>query len=149
MGAILAFLSSKVLGQYDPFVGMLRRDVPAGGRLVLVAPNIVAIERELKVDPDDFRLWVALHEQTHRVQFAAAPWLREHLRSKISQLLESLLAEPDALGERIKAAAGSLIGGTRNRRPGRSRRRKKGPPSDCSPSCRAANKRKSCPTSQP
>ncbi|MFF5792771.1 zinc-dependent metalloprotease [Paeniglutamicibacter sp. NPDC012692] len=111
MGAILAFLSSKVLGQYDPFAGMLRRDVPPGGRLVLVAPNIVAIERELKVDTDDFRLWVALHEQTHRVQFAAAPWLREHLRGKISQLLESLLAEPDALGERIKAAAGSLVGG--------------------------------------
>ncbi|GAA1499292.1 zinc-dependent metalloprotease [Paeniglutamicibacter kerguelensis] len=112
MGAILAFLSSKVLGQYDPFAGMLRRDVPPGGRLVLVAPNIVSVERELKVDPDDFRLWVALHEQTHRVQFAAAPWLREHLRGKISQLLESLLAEPDALGERIKAAAGSLVGGT-------------------------------------
>ncbi|MFJ6415082.1 zinc-dependent metalloprotease [Paeniglutamicibacter sp. NPDC091659] len=111
LGAILAFLSSKVLGQYDPFAGMLRRDVPPGGRLVLVAPNIVSIERELKVDADDFRLWVALHEQTHRVQFAAAPWLREHLRGKISQLLESLLAEPDALSERIKAAAGSLVGG--------------------------------------
>ena len=111
MGAILAFLSSKVLGQYDPFAGMLRRDVPPAGRLVLVAPNIVAIERELKVDTDDFRLWVALHEQTHRVQFAAAPWLREHLRGKISRLLESMLAEPEALGERIKAAAGSLGGG--------------------------------------
>lgn len=110
MGAILAFLSSKVLGQYDPFAGMLRSDVPPGGRLVLVAPNIVAIERELKVDTNDFRLWVALHEQTHRVQFAAAPWLREHLRGMISQLLASLLAEPEALGQRIKAAAGALTG---------------------------------------
>lgn len=111
MGAILAFLSSKVLGQYDPFAGLLREEVPSGGRLVLVAPNIVAIERELKVDINDFRLWVALHEQTHRVQFAAAPWLREHLRGKISELLASLLAEPEALGQRIKAAAGSLTGG--------------------------------------
>lgn len=111
MGAILAFLSSKVLGQYDPFAGLLREEVPSGGRLVLVAPNIVAIERELKVDTSDFRLWVALHEQTHRVQFAAAPWLREHLRGKISELLASLLAEPEALGQRIKAAAGSLTGG--------------------------------------
>lgn len=111
MGAILAFLSSKVLGQYDPFAGLLREEVPSGGRLVLVAPNIVAIERELKVDTNDFRLWVALHEQTHRVQFAAAPWLREHLRGKISELLASLLAEPEALGQRIKAAAGSLTGG--------------------------------------
>lgn len=111
MGAILAFMSSKVLGQYDPFAGLLRDDLPAGGRLMLVAPNIVAIERELKVDVDDFRLWVTLHEQTHRVQFAAAPWLRAHLQSKIAELLASLLAEPEALGERLRAAASDVIRG--------------------------------------
>lgn len=111
MGAILAFMSSKVLGQYDPFAGLLRDDLPAGGRLMLVAPNIVAVERELKVDADDFRLWVTLHEQTHRVQFAAAPWLREHLQSKIAELLASLLAEPEALGERLRAAASEVIRG--------------------------------------
>ncbi len=111
MGAILAFMSSKVLGQYDPFAGLLREDLPAGGRLMLVAPNIVAIERELKVDANDFRLWVTLHEQTHRVQFAAAPWLREHLQSKIAELLASLLAEPEALGERLRAAASDVIRG--------------------------------------
>ncbi|HWO71386.1 MAG TPA: zinc-dependent metalloprotease, partial [Actinomycetota bacterium] len=26
--------------------------------------------------PRDFRLWISLHEACHRVQFAAAPWLR-------------------------------------------------------------------------
>ncbi|WP_411734529.1 zinc-dependent metalloprotease [Paeniglutamicibacter sp.] len=114
MGAILAFMSSKVLGQYDPFAGLLRADLPAGGRLMLVAPNIVAIERELKVDTDDFRLWVTLHEQTHRVQFAAAPWLREHLQSKIAELLASLLAEPEALGERLRAAASEVIRGKKD-----------------------------------
>ena len=40
------------------------------GRLLLVAPNIVSIERELDVEPADFRLWVCLHEETHQVQFA-------------------------------------------------------------------------------
>ncbi|GAA5227626.1 zinc-dependent metalloprotease [Paeniglutamicibacter antarcticus] len=111
MGAILAFMSSKVLGQYDPFAGLLRPDLPSGGRLLLVAPNIVAIERELKVDVDDFRLWVTLHEQTHRVQFAAAPWLRAHLQSKIAELLASLLAEPEALGERLRLAASDVVRG--------------------------------------
>ncbi|MDO5744545.1 MAG: zinc-dependent metalloprotease [Micrococcaceae bacterium] len=111
MGAILAFMSSKVLGQYDPFAGLLRPDLPAGGRLLLVAPNIVAIERELKVDVNDFRLWVTLHEQTHRVQFAAAPWLRAHLQSKIAELLASLLAEPEALGERLRLAASDVVRG--------------------------------------
>lgn len=30
------------------------------------------------VSPRDFRLWV-MHEETHRVQFTAVPWLREHM----------------------------------------------------------------------
>src|SRR5215217_7389790 len=66
LGAILAFLSSKVLGQYDPFVPSRNGQ---GGRLMLVAPNIISVDRELNVEPSDFRLWVCLHEQTHRVQF--------------------------------------------------------------------------------
>ena len=74
LGAILAFLSSKVLGQYDPFSALAENSTaPAAGRLLLVAPNIISVERELNVEPEDFRLWVCLHEQTHRVQFAAAP----------------------------------------------------------------------------
>lgn len=110
MGAILAFLASKVLGQYDPFAPLLRTDIPAGGRLLLVAPNIVEIERELAVDPDDFRLWVCLHEQTHRVQFAAAPWLREHLRENIAELVASMMGGNDSasLLDRIKDAARNL-----------------------------------------
>lgn len=109
MGTILAFLSSKVLGQYDPFAGLLRPDVSAGGRLLLVAPNIVEIERDLNVEPADFRLWVCLHEQTHRVQFASAPWLRDHLRENIGKLTGGLFDKADGLGERLKAAAREAI----------------------------------------
>ena len=64
-GGVLAFLSSRVLGQYEVF--------GTGGRLLLVAPNIVATERKLGVDPSDFRLWVCLHEVTHQLQFTAVP----------------------------------------------------------------------------
>ena len=55
------------------------RSTTRAGRLLLVAPNIVHVERELGVDPRDFRLWVCLHEETHRVQFTAYPWMRDHL----------------------------------------------------------------------
>lgn len=109
LGAILAFLSSKVLGQYDPFSSLAENShAPAAGRLLLVAPNIVAVERELNVTPEDFRLWVCLHEQTHRVQFAAAPWLRDHMLDQIEDLSEHLLGNVDTLMERATAAARSL-----------------------------------------
>jgi len=82
VASVLALLSGKVLGQFDPFTA------PGRGRLFLVAPNILAVEREMAAEPADFRLWVALHEQTHALQFAAAPWLAEHVRERASRLLE-------------------------------------------------------------
>ncbi len=83
VGLLLGFLGSRVLGQFDPF------HAPTG-RLLLVAPNIVHVERELDVDPTDFRLWVCLHEETHRVQFTAVPWMRDHLSSEIEALAETV-----------------------------------------------------------
>lgn len=79
LGAVLAALATRILGQYLPFA--------AQPRLLLVAPNVVKVERQLGVAPDDFRLWVCLHEQTHRLQFARAPWLRQHLLDEVGLLL--------------------------------------------------------------
>jgi coenzyme F420 biosynthesis associated uncharacterized protein len=59
------------------------------GRLILVAPNIVETERRLEVDPHDFRLWVTLHEVTHRTQFTAVPWLHDHVPRRGRALLEA------------------------------------------------------------
>ncbi|MBW3639247.1 MAG: zinc-dependent metalloprotease [Actinobacteria bacterium] len=104
MGSLLAWLSSKVLGQYEAF-----RPEGESGRLILVAPNIVETERRLGVDPHDFRLWVALHEVTHRTQFTAVPWMHDHVRSEISTLLEAAsLDDPAQLIERLKAVATGL-----------------------------------------
>ena len=108
MGGILAWLSSKVLGQYDPFSALPGPDGvpagPAGGRLLLVAPNVAQVRREIHVDPADFRLWVCLHEQTHRVQFAAAPWLRGHLQGEITALTGGLFDKAESLPERLRSA---------------------------------------------
>lgn len=79
LGGALALLGSRILGQYLPFL--------AEPHLVLVAPNVAKIERAMGVDHADFRLWVCLHEQTHRQQFARAPWLRGHLIAEVGQLL--------------------------------------------------------------
>ena len=89
-GALLAFMASKVLGQYDL--------APSGEpQLLLVAPNIVQVQRELDVDAADFRSWVCMHEETHRVQFTAVPWLREHLVTSARALASDLAPDPEAL----------------------------------------------------
>ncbi|MGO4455132.1 zinc-dependent metalloprotease [Arthrobacter sp. RAF14] len=108
MGSVLAFLSSKVLGQYEPFSAHLNQGEGQAGRLLLVAPNIVEIERQLGVDPDDFRLWVCLHEQTHRVQFAAAPWLAGFMMEQIGRLSGSLVDNAGSFLERASRAVVSL-----------------------------------------
>ncbi len=103
IGLVLGFLGSKVLGQFDPFF-------EPDGRLLLVAPNIVTVERELQADPTDFRLWVCLHEETHRVQFTAVPWMREHLFGEVRALSESV--EPAKLTEDVvNRLVDSLKGG--------------------------------------
>jgi coenzyme F420 biosynthesis associated uncharacterized protein len=104
-GGILAFLSSRVLGQYEVF--------GTGGRLLLVAPNIVATERKLGVDPSDFRLWVCLHEVTHQLQFTAVPWLKGHLEAEIARFVEATDLTPDVLRERLQDVLHSLTDAVR------------------------------------
>ncbi|PZR51593.1 hypothetical protein DNL40_15585 [Xylanimonas oleitrophica] len=89
VGALLGLLSTRVLGQFDPY-SALATEGAGPGRLLLVAPNVLQVERALDVVPRDFRLWVCLHEQTHALQFAAAPWLAEHLRGRVGALLHDV-----------------------------------------------------------
>ncbi|MGY0060393.1 zinc-dependent metalloprotease [Streptomyces sp. LZ34] len=113
LGMLLSFLASRVLGQYETFAPP-SRELPAsagGGRLLLVAPNVVHVERELDVAPHDFRLWVCLHEETHRTQFTAVPWLRDHIESEIQAFLGETEVDPATLLERFREAVQSLGGG--------------------------------------
>jgi coenzyme F420 biosynthesis associated uncharacterized protein len=115
-GAVLAFISSGILGQYDPFAGGAQeRSDPGnqhgGGELLLVYPNIIAVERQLRVAPADFRLWVCLHEVTHRVQFRANPWLSEHMSRALAVITDE--SEQD-----VTKVIGRLGEFVRNRREG-------------------------------
>ncbi|WP_083843928.1 zinc-dependent metalloprotease [Microlunatus phosphovorus] len=121
VGALLSYLAPKVLGQFDPFYPELAvgtnstgaadsdgnagaAELPPGGRLLLVAPNIVAVERELELVPADFRLWVCLHEETHRVQFTAVPWLRGYLNSQIAEVVATAEVDASALASMLREA---------------------------------------------
>ncbi|MFD6094308.1 zinc-dependent metalloprotease [Oerskovia sp. NPDC060338] len=115
VGAVLAALSSRVLGQFDPYSAAGGGADSAGnpGRLLLVAPNVLQLERDLDLVPADFRLWVCLHEQTHALQFAAAPWLADHLRARAHDLLvglsESSRQMADARWREKVATAGRVV----------------------------------------
>ncbi|OIV36850.1 coenzyme F420 biosynthesis-associated protein [Mangrovactinospora gilvigrisea] len=130
LGMLLAFLSSRVLGQYETFAPTAPQIAPAAagqgteasgdattgdappkaGRLLLVAPNVVHVERELDVDPHDFRLWVCLHEETHRTQFTAVPWLRDHIEGEIQTFLAETEMDPATLFERAREAVQAMSG---------------------------------------
>ncbi len=108
VGGVLALMSGRVLGQFDPF-GTAR------GRLLLVAPNVLEVARRLEVHPGDFRLWVALHEQTHALQFAVAPWLAGHLRGRMAALLADTRANRAFGGGDLGAVVGALAGAVTGR----------------------------------
>jgi coenzyme F420 biosynthesis associated uncharacterized protein len=146
-GLILAYLSSRVLGQYELFLppgeaGATGTDRPGDGangagtangapaasavngapgagqgtgvgRLTLVAPNIVMVERELGVDVHDFRRWVCLHEETHRVQFTSVPWLRGYVQGMMTEFLLASDLDAGAILERIRSAAGAVADAVR------------------------------------
>jgi coenzyme F420 biosynthesis associated uncharacterized protein len=116
VGMLLSYLATRVLGQFE-LLGPPRAtaDEKVPGRLTLVAPNIVAAERSLDVDPADFRLWVCLHEVTHRTQFAAAPWLHAHVQDLLSQFLLASDLDSTALLGRLRQAASGLGGLARGR----------------------------------
>ncbi len=106
-GTVFAYLSGKVLGQYEVFSG-------EPGQLLLVAQNIVEAERKLQVDPRDFRLWVCLHEVTHRTQFTAVPWLRQHFLDEVTAFVDAADTDGEAFAERLRGAIDSLVDAIRN-----------------------------------
>lgn len=96
LGAVLSVLGTRVLGQFDPF---------AGPRLLLNAPTITQIRGELNLNARDFYLWIATHEQTHRLQFEHAPWIPEVMKSILAEAFGPLENEGsmNQLGERLKS----------------------------------------------
>jgi putative hydrolase len=86
LGAVTGILSQRVLGQYD--VSLL--GPPVAPRLLLLEPNLAAAAGNLNVDRGELTAWVAIHEITHAIQFAGAPWLRGHLGGLLEELLAGL-----------------------------------------------------------
>ena len=94
IGAVLGWMSTRVLGQYDLLV-LDNEDLKDQDLVYYVGPNICAIERRYAFDSDGFRLWLAIHELTHRAQFTGVSWMREHYLSLVKNLLQEVQIATD------------------------------------------------------
>ena len=99
-GALMGYVARKVLGQYDVFL-----PPDDEGLLYFVGPNIVEAERRFSLPPKDFRLWIAIHEVTHRVQFGSATWLRGYLSGQVDDYLGSIQLDSSQLMNQLRRAA--------------------------------------------
>jgi putative hydrolase len=97
VGSVLGYLAQHVLGQYD--IAVPRSDTPA---LLFVVPNIAAFERDWSLQPTEFRTWVALHEVTHRFEFAR-PWALGRFRSLLEDFLSTLELDVTVLQARLES----------------------------------------------
>ncbi len=122
VGALLGWMSRRVLGQYDLLVagdgdgdgdgsaesspGDQRR--AAGDTVYLVGPNVLGIEKKWGFSPREFRLWLALHEVTHRAQFTGVPWMRDHYLGLVRESIDAVDPDPKQLVDTLRGAVASI-----------------------------------------
>jgi coenzyme F420 biosynthesis associated uncharacterized protein len=106
VGGLLGYASRKVLGQYDAFL-----PPDDDGLLYFIGPNLVEVEQRFALPPRDFRLWVAIHEVTHRVQFGSTPWLRGHLQRLIDRYLETVQVDSKEVLAQMRRAVDAVRSG--------------------------------------
>lgn len=119
VGAMLGYVSRRVLGQYDLLVPekppqdipawRRRRDPTGGASLYFVGTNMVETQNKYGFVPEDFALWVAVHEVTHRFQFAGVPWLRDRFFGLIGRYLESAEMDVKGFATRLAGAGKKLV----------------------------------------
>ena len=110
VGALLGWMSTRVLGQYDLLV--IENEDPESQDIVYyVGPNILALEKRYAFPPREFRLWLALHEVTHRVQFTGVPWMRQHFLSLVESGLNAFDPDPKRFIDALRRAVEEMRAG--------------------------------------
>jgi len=109
IGLVLAWMSTRVLGQYD--ILLSNEPVDDEDIVYYVGPNVAEIESRYGFPPQQFRLWLAMHEVTHRSQFTAVPWLRDHFLSLVDAGLEPMASDPRRMLDAVRRAADEVRAG--------------------------------------
>jgi coenzyme F420 biosynthesis associated uncharacterized protein len=110
VGALLGYVSRRVLGQYDLLVSgpPAEDERPRDSVLYFVGPNMVETERRFGFIPEEFALWVAVHEVTHRFQFDGVPWVRKRFFSLMHDYLEAVELDARGFARRLAEGASRL-----------------------------------------
>ena len=110
LGTMLGWMSTRVLGQYDLLL-VEGEDTEDQDLVYYVGPNVLAIEKRFGFPPKEFRLWLALHEVTHRMQFTAVPWMRPHFIGLVEQTLGSIDPDPSRFLDALRRAVDQVRAG--------------------------------------
>ncbi len=104
LGVLLGWMSTRVLGQYDQL--LIEDESPEDQDIVYyVGHNVIELEDRYGFQPRQFRLWIALHEVTHRAQFTGVDWLRPYFLSLVSSLIDGVDPDPRRFLDALKRAA--------------------------------------------
>jgi coenzyme F420 biosynthesis associated uncharacterized protein len=111
VGMMLGWMSTRVLGQYDLLI--IEEENPDDQDIVyFVGPNILALEKLFAFPPREFRLWIALHEVTHRAQFTGVPWMRQHFLGLVEQTMQAVDPDPKRFIYALERVAQGVRTGT-------------------------------------
>ena len=106
LGALLGYVAQRVLGQYDLLVPDDR-----GEAVYYVGANVLGLEKRFAFRPRDFRLWIAIHEVTHRAQFVGVPWMRDYFVSLVHEVFELVDPDPRTLARALSNAVDAIRSG--------------------------------------
>ena len=109
LGTMLGWMSSRVIGQYD----MLMGDDGDSDKVYIVGPNLIGLEDRYGFPAEEFRLWIAIHEVTHRAQFTGIPWLRPFFLEQLAHVFGGERQSGDVLAAMRSALTDRV--GTRRR----------------------------------
>jgi coenzyme F420 biosynthesis associated uncharacterized protein len=108
VGVLLGYLAQRVLGQYDLLVADPMSSTDA---VYYVGPNVLGLEKRFAFRPREFRLWIAIHEVTHRAQFTGVPWLKPYFLSLVERTLGIVDPDPRALAGAVRRALDEVRAG--------------------------------------
>lgn len=95
-GGVIGGIAKDVLGGHD-------LPLPADGEaVVVVLPNVDRVSAEYGVDPQEFRLWAALHETAHRAAVDVLPAARPAFFARYHDYVASLEVDFSSAFERLQ-----------------------------------------------